>query len=613
MSGKDLSTQKSNWQKTRLQLGRVWALSLPYFQSEDKWRARSLLAACVGLNLGMVYLLVLFNDWNRVFYDALQNRDAAVFWHQLGVFGILATCYIVIAVYKFYLTQLLELGWRAWMTRDYLQRWLSHHVFYRLELQAQNGTDNPDQRIQEDVQQFTADTVSLSLGLLDASVTLLSFIGILWALSGGFSFELGGASYNIPGFMVWMALLYALSGSLLGHWIGRSMASLNFQQQRLEADFRHHLMRVREYSEAIALDRGAYVERTSLQTRFAQVIDNFMRLLRVQKRYTWFSSGYGQAAVVFPMLVASPRYFSGAIQLGELMQISSAFGQVQESLSWFITNYSLLASWQATTLRLTSFQDQMQAIETIPATQLVGGQVSLPAIDSDISDLGNKGLNQLITPTLTISLPNKVVLLNHVNFQVNAGDRILIRGPSGCGKSTLLRVFAGIWPYVQPPVHIALPEGTVFMPQRPYFPQGKLRDALTYPQTRSVHSDAALQQALIDVRLPHLIDKLNEEGHWTQQLSGGEQQRLSMARVFLKQARWVFADEATSALDETLEQTMYEKLLAMVSTNNGALVSVAHRPSVAAFHNNQWVFEAAPADSVAKYALTFSASSATNP
>ena len=613
MSGKDLGTPKSNWQKTRLQLGRVWALSLPYFQSEDKWRARSLLAACVGLNLGMVYLLVLFNDWNRVFYDALQNRDAAVFWHQLGVFGILATCYIVIAVYKFYLTQLLELGWRAWMTRDYLQRWLSHHVFYRLELQAQNGTDNPDQRIQEDVQQFTADTVSLSLGLLDASVTLLSFIGILWALSGGFSFELGGASYNIPGFMVWMALLYALSGSLLGHWIGRSMASLNFQQQRLEADFRHHLMRVREYSEAIALDRGADVERTSLQTRFAQVIDNFMRLLRVQKRYTWFSSGYGQAAVVFPMLVASPRYFSGAIQLGELMQISSAFGQVQESLSWFITNYSRLASWQATTLRLTSFQDQMQAIETIPATQLVGGQVSLPAIDSDISDLGNKGLNQLITPTLTISLPNKVVLLNHVNFQVNAGDRILIRGPSGCGKSTLLRVFAGIWPYVQPPVHIALPEGTVFMPQRPYFPQGKLRDALTYPQTRSVHSDAALQQALIDVRLPHLIDKLNEEGHWTQQLSGGELQRLSMARVFLKQARWVFADEATSALDEALEQAMYEKLLAMVSANNGALVSVAHRPSVAAFHNNQWVFEAAPVDSVAKYALTFSASSATNP
>lgn len=613
MSEKDLSTQKSNWQKTRLQLGRVWALSLPYFQSKDKWRARSLLAACVGLNLGMVYLMVLFNDWNRVFYDALQNRDAEVFWQQLGVFGILATCYIVVAVYKFYLTQLLELGWRAWMTRDYLQRWFSHHVFYRLELQAQNGTDNPDQRIQEDVQQFTADTVSLSLGLLDASVTLLSFIGILWMLSGGFSFELGGASYNIPGFMVWMALFYALSGSLLGHWIGRSMASLNFQQQRLEADFRHHLMRVREYSEAIALDRGADVERASLQTRFAKVIDNFMRLLRVQKRYTWFSSGYGQAAVVFPMLVASPRYFSGAIQLGELMQISSAFGQVQESLSWFITNYSRLASWQATTLRLTSFQDQMQAIEATRTTQTIDVQENLPAIDANIPDLGIPGLNQLTTPSLTISLPNRVVLLNQVNFQVKAGDRVLIRGPSGCGKSTLLRVFAGIWPYVQPPVHIALPEGAVFMPQRPYFPQGKLRDALTYPQTRSQHSDTALQQALIDVHLPHLIDKLDEEGNWTQQLSGGEQQRLSMARVFLKQARWVFADEATSALDEALEQAMYEKLLAMVNANNGALVSVAHRPSVAAFHNQQWGFEAAPVGNSAKFAITFSASSATTP
>ena len=613
MSEKDLGTSISNWQKTRLQLRRVWALSLPYFQSEDKWRARSLLAACVGLNLGMVYMMVLFNDWNRVFYDALQNRDAEVFWHQLGVFGILATCYIVVAVYKFYLTQLLELGWRTWMTRDYLQRWLSHHVFYRLELQAQNGTDNPDQRIQEDVQQFTSDTVGLSLGVLDASVTLLSFIGILWALSGGFSFDLGDSSYNIPGFMVWMALLYALSGSLLGHWIGRSMASLNFQQQRLEADFRHHLMRVREYSEAIALDRGADVERTSLQTRFAQVIDNFMRLLRVQKRYTWFSSGYGQAAVVFPMLVASPRYFSGAIQLGELMQISSAFGQVQESLSWFITNYSRLASWQATTLRLTSFQDQMQAIEATRNTQQLNAQEDLPAMDSDIADLGTPGLNQLITPALTISLPNGAVLLDHVRFQVKAGDRVLIRGPSGCGKSTLLRVFAGIWPYVQPSASIVLPEDTVFMPQRPYFPQGKLRDALTYPQTQAQHNDTALQQALIDVHLPHLIDKLDEEGHWTQQLSGGEQQRLSMARVFLRQARWVFADEATSALDEALEHAMYEKLLAMVSANHGALVSVAHRPSVSAFHNHQWVFQVAPADSAAKYVVTFSASSATNP
>ena len=592
----------SNWQKSRLQLRRVWALSLPYFQSEEKLRARWMLAACVGLNLGMVYMMVLLNDWNRVFYDALQNRNAEVFWKQLGVFGILATCFIIVAVYRFYLTQLLELRWRAWMTRDYLQRWLSHHTFYQLELQSQSDTDNPDQRIQEDVQQFTADTVGLSLGLLDASVTLLSFIGILWHLSGGFSFTLDGATYEIPGFMVWMALAYALSGSLIGHWIGRSMASLNFAQQRYEADFRHHLMRVREYSEAIALDRGAKVERESLQVRFGHVLDNFMRLLRVQKRYTWFNSAYGQAAVVFPMLVASPRYFSGAIQLGELMQISSAFGQVQESLSWFISNYSRLASWQATTLRLTSFQDQMLAIET-PA--LPQADTTRTAASTDAASPG------LSTAPLTVSLPNGEVLLAHTTLHVAAGNSILIRGPSGCGKSTLLRVLAGIWPYVSsaesnPPSTplVNLPADSVFMPQRPYFPQGSLRQALAYPETASHYSDAALQHALHEALLPHWVDQLDTEGHWTQQLSGGEQQRLALARVLLKRPRWVFADEVTSALDEAGEKNLYEKLVAMVQSQHGALVSIAHRPSVAAYHHQQWVFSPAPEGSDAKFVLS---------
>jgi putative ATP-binding cassette transporter len=544
----------------------------------------------------MVYMMVLFNDWNRVFYDALQNRDAEVFWHQLGVFAMLATCFIIVAVYRFYLTQLLQVRWRAWMTRDYLQRWLKGHVFYQLELQSKNGTDNPDQRIQEDVQQFTADTVSLSLGLLDASVTLLSFVGILWGLSGGFSFDVMGETYNLPGFMVWMALAYALAGSLIGHFIGRSMASLNFTQQRLEADFRHHLMRVREYSEAIALDRGGRVERLSLQERFAQVLDNFMRLLRVQKRYTWFNSGYGQAAVVFPMLVASPRYFSGAIQLGELMQISSAFGQVQESLSWFISNYSRLASWQATTLRLTSFQDQMLAIEVNDFAQ------------------PQAGINALHTTPLTISLPNGDVLLADTSLNAAAGDTVLIRGPSGCGKSTLLRVLAGIWPHVTSPTHdrrgepitygpVVLAERSVFMPQRPYFPEGTLRQALTYPDSAEHYTDEALKNALYDALLPHMVNDLDVAGHWTQQLSGGEQQRLALARVLLKRPRWVFADEATSALDEAAEKTLYEKLLTMVREEGGGLVSIAHRPSVASHHETVWQFVPAPEGSAAKFVL----------
>lgn len=598
----------SQWQKSRLQLSRVWALSSPYFlHAEERWHARGLLAACVALNLGMVYMMVLLNDWNRVFYDALQNRNAEVFWQQLRVFALLATCFILVAVYRFYLTQLLELRWRAWMTRDYLARWLSNNAFYQLELQSQHsatgthsGTDNPDQRIQEDVQQFTSDTVGLSLGLLDATVTLLSFVGILWGLSGGFSFELGGEAFNIPGFMVWMALAYALAGSWIGHWIGKSMASLNFAQQRYEADFRHHLMRVREYSEAIALDRGAGVERASLQVRFGQVLDNFMRLLRVQKRYTWFNSGYGQAAVVFPMLVASSRYFSGAIQLGELMQISSAFGQVQESLSWFISNYSRLASWQATTLRLTSFQEQMAAIALTPTSPTA-------------PHASDTALNVLDTASLTVCLPNGEVLLADTALHVAPGDSVLIRGPSGCGKSTLMRVLAGIWPYASiaseqdvitsPEALVALPAGSMFMPQRPYFPEGSLRQALAYPDAANHYSDDALRQALSDALLPHLMTQLDTESRWTQQLSGGEQQRLAMARVLLKRPRWVFADEATSALDEAGEKVLYEQLLALVRAQGGALVSIAHRPGVAVFHQTQWVFTPAPEGSAQKFVL----------
>jgi putative ATP-binding cassette transporter len=337
-----------------------------------------------------------------------------------------------------------------------------------------------------------------------------------------------------------------------------------------------------------------------LQERFAQVLDNFMRLLRVQKRYTWFNSGYGQAAVVFPMLVASPRYFSGAIQLGELMQISSAFGQVQESLSWFISNYSRLASWQATTLRLTSFQDQMLAInvndEAAPQTA------------------AHTGINTLHTTPLTISLPNGDVLLADTSLNAVAGDTVLIRGPSGCGKSTLLRVLAGIWPHVTSPTQdrrgepisygpVVLPEGSVFMPQRPYFPEGTLRQALAYPDSAVDYTDEALKNALHDALLPHLVNDLDVAGHWTQQLSGGEQQRLALARVLLKRPRWVFADEATSALDEAAEKTLYEKLLTMVREEGGGLVSIAHRPSVANHHETVWQFVPAPEGSAAKFVL----------
>ncbi len=585
---------------------RVWALSAPYFRSDEKWKARVLLAAIVLLNLASVYMLVLLNDWNRVFYDALQNKDQAVFWQQLGRFTYLAFGLIVIAVYKFYLTQLLELRWRAWMTDDYLKRWLSDHAFYSLELARFSGkpgatSDNPDQRIQEDINLFTTYTISLSMGLLNAVVTLLSFVGILWGLSGNFSFTLAGSSYSIPGFMVWMALLYCTAGSLITHFIGRPQIKLNFEQQRYEANFRHHMVRVREYSESIALDKGAQVERSHLDARFASVLTNYLALIKKQKNLIWFTSFFGQAAIIFPFLVAAPRFFSGAIQLGELIQISSAFGRVQDALSWFVDNYPNLAAWRATTDRLTSFEDNLVATSHINRAQ----QASKTIADKNQPVASNA----LTVHNLSIQLPNGQVLVDGAELHAASGDMVLLKGPSGSGKSTLFRAFAGIWPFSKGQTH--LPTGSMFIPQRPYFPDGPLRDALAYPQPASTYSDDIMQQALTDALLPGLCSRLDDTDAWSQKLSGGEQQRLAIARVLLKKPQWIFADEATAALDEVAEKTLYEKLQAHVRSVKGGMVSIAHRPTVAAFHNRQWTLEKTPSststnvsDSTAAYHLS---------
>ena len=579
-------------------LKRVWALSAPYFASSEKWKARGLLAAIVLLNLASVYMLVLLNDWNRVFYDALQNKDQAVFWAQLGRFTYLAFALIVIAVYKFYLTQLLEVRWRAWMTADYLKRWLADHAFYSLELARFSGkpaatSDNPDQRIQEDINLFTSFTVSLSMGLLNAVVTLASFVGILWGLSGNFSFTLAGSSYNIPGFMVWMALLYCTLGSLITHFIGRPQIKLNFEQQRFEADFRHHMVRVREYSESIALDKGEQVERKHLDRRFTSVLTNYLKLIKKQKNLIWFTSFFGQAAIIFPFLVAAPRFFSGAIQLGQLMQIASAFGRVQDALSWFVDNYSSLATWRATTDRLTSFEDNL-----IATAQQIRAQSATKSIADNARPVD---AGMLTAHNLGIALPNGQQLLAQTSLSAAPGDLVLLKGPSGSGKSTLFRSFAGIWPFSKGQTH--LPEGAMFIPQRPYFPDGPLRDALAYPQPASTYSDEALKQALTDALLPKLCERLDDHDAWGQKLSGGEQQRLAIARVLLKKPQWIFADEATAALDEVAEKTLYEKLRAHIQTVKGGMVSIAHRPTVAAFHSRQWALEKLPEGSPALYQL----------
>ncbi|MBC7682249.1 MAG: ABC transporter ATP-binding protein/permease, partial [Ferruginibacter sp.] len=402
-------------------------------------------------------------------------------------------------------------------------------------------------------------------------------------LSGEFSFHLGGSEYFVPGFMVWMALLYCLAGSIITFYIGRPQIKLNFQQQRVEADFRHHMVRVREYSESIALDHGEKVERAHLDTRFGAVLTNYLQLLKAQKRLIWFNSFFGQAAVVFPFIVAAPRFFSGAIQLGTLIQISSAFGRVQDALSWFVDNYSSLAAWRATTDRLTSFEKQIVALAHMESAQAATNTEALSTHD------------------LTLRLPDGSVLLDAVNLQARPGDHILLSGPSGSGKSTLFRAFANIWPFSSG--QIALPADAMFIPQRPYFPDGTLRSALAYPTAASGYTDEALRQALVDALLPDLADRLDLEAAWGQKLSGGEQQRLAIARVLLKKPRWIFADEATSALDAAAENLIYKRLLAQVDSAQGAIISIAHRPGVAEFHSQRWTLEPQPAGAAARYQI----------
>ena len=558
----------------------IWRLASPYFRSEDRWAGRVLLAAVIAIELAIVGINVLLNSWNNSFYNALQDKNWDAFVYQLGYFCVLATAYIFLAVYQLYLNQWLQIRWRRWLTRTYLEKWLAGSNHYRMQLLG-DAADNPDQRIAEDVKQFIdagatgIGILPIGLSLLNATVTLASFAIILWNLSATAPLHVFGISIDIPGYLLWAALIYAILGTTFTHLIGRALIALNFQQQRYEADFRFNLVRVRESSEQIALLRGEQAERDRLLLRFANVVSNWMAIMSRQKKLTFLTAGYSQAAVVFPYIMVSPAYFAGKVQLGGLMQTANAFGQVQGALSVFVNVYRQLAEWRAVVERLSGFDHSIAVAHEA-------------AVKPPVITVAPTDANAVSFKDLSVRLPNGVPLINATDVSIKLGERVLVSGPSGAGKSTLFRALAGVWPFGEGTISIPKNARMMMLPQRPYFPIAPLAAAVAYPAESGQFDAAKVAELIGAVGLPALVPRIEEEAHWNRMLSLGEQQRLGIARALLYAPDFLFLDEATASLDEPSEAALYQLLDQRLP--QATIVSIGHRATLAAFHRRRLAF-----------------------
>jgi len=560
----------------------AWRLAVPYFRSEERWVALLLLASVIGLSLFNVAVSVLLNTWRGAFYDSLQARDLGAFvdllltWRISADGGFMPGFVAIVGValpagvLRIYLQQLLDIRWRRWMTARLTAAWLSGRAYYTLSLLAvadeEAGTDNPDQRIAEDVRDYVHTALDLGISFLSTVVSFVSFAGILWALSG----DLMVMGWAIPGYMLWLAILYAGVGSWLTQRIGRALIPLNVRQQRAEADFRYGLVRLRDNTEGVALSGGEATEREASNNRFQAIRANWLAQARRKLKLGLFTDGFGQAAAIFPIVIAAPRYFAGAIQLGDLMRTAGAFGSVNDALSWFVTSYTSLAVWRSQVVRLTTFQAAIVAAQAVHGPDRIMG---------DAAGLDN----------VTIRLPDGTEVLDHATLTIRPGQSTIVTGRSGSGKSTLFRVLAGIWPFGTGTVQH--PSGRVlFLPQKPYVPPGTLRQVVCYPSLPA--SDDAIATALAIAGLAELIPALDEDAPWLQRLSGGELQRLAIARALLARPDWLFLDEATSSLDPAAEASLYQALRTHLPGTT--LVSIAHRPAVAVYHDRAVVFDRAP-------------------
>jgi putative ATP-binding cassette transporter len=552
----------------RSTLATVWRIAVPYFNSDDKWAGRTLLASVIAIELAIVGNSVLLNQWRNRFYNALQEKDWDGFVRETIIFAVLATILVVLSIYQLYLNQWLQIRWRRWMTSKYLGEWLHNAHHYRMQLQGE-AADNPDQRISDDVKMFVEQTLTIGIGLLSSIVTLFSFVIILWGLSAAAPLLLFGSDFSIPGYLVWAALIYAIFGTALTQWIGSPLVTLDFHQQRFEADFRFSLVRVRENSEQIALLRGESAERERLSERFNRVISNWYGIMSRTKRLIAFTQSYSQAAVVIPLLLTAPAFFAGKIQLGALLQTAEAFGSVQQALSFFVNVYRTMAEWRAVVARLDGFESSINSAE------------KLAADPGSIHSVATPG-SEITLPQLLVKLPNGAPLVAADHFSLRSGERTLVTGPSGAGKSTLFRAIAGIWPFGEGAIEVPANATLMMLPQRPYLPIGTLHAAIVYPGEDASFGADKVRQVLEEVGLPRFAARLDEEAHWNRMLSLGEQQRLGLARALLHTPSHLFLDEATASLDEPSEAALYTMLTEKLPQTT--IVSIGHRATLEAFH-----------------------------
>ena len=557
-----MTTSKSNI------LRDAWRIGRPYWFSDERWVARGLLAAVLALSFAQVWINVRLNSWRNDFYNTLQEYDRPGFFTQIGIFAALAGAFVLMAIYQTYLQQVLQIRWRRWMTDRYLHEWLKDQTYYRLQLGA-DPTDNPDQRISEDLSLFPAQTLNLSLGLLTNIVQAVSFSFILWGLSGPLALSLGAlGELTIPGYMFWAVILYTIGGTWLAIRIGRPLISLNFDQQRFEADLRFSLVRLRENTESVAFFGGEEREFATFWSRFGRVYGNFMAIILRQRMLGFYSIGYNQAAVVFPYLLMAPRYFAERLALGVIQQVADAFLQLQSSLAYVVSSYADIANWQAIVRRLATFRDRVDEIQR-------AAKAPQPIV------IAREGAG-LAVDKLDLALPDGTSLRRDLGLAVKEGGSLLITGPTGAGKSTLLRAVAGIWPFGSGRVRLD-PRRAFFLPQKPYIPLGSLRDALTYPGSGEGIAEERLTAILAQVGLAYLAPDLDKADNWAQRLSGGEQERVAFARVLLAEPATIFLDEATSALDEGSEAAIYRMLRGLPW--HPTIVSVGHRSTLRAFHD----------------------------